>query len=200
MSRPVPHAALQALLPLIIFMTATEKSLKRRGFTLIEVMLVVIIVGLAAAVAVPQFSRSMRGVKLRSAVRTVTRAHKYARSDAILKQQYNALLFDMVKGEVALVSLGSAAAGGGFLENMSSDVEDREVQAELVLERTLPEGVSISAFETERPDQVYDQIYFVNYYPNGMCDPFSLHLKDDRNKMTVIEIDSISGSVEIREQ
>ena len=47
------------------------------GFTLLEILLVVVIVGVAAAVAMPMFARSFRGAKLRNSVRLVLTVHRH---------------------------------------------------------------------------------------------------------------------------
>ena len=70
------------------------------GFTLIELLLVLVIMGIIAAVTVPSVARSMRGNRLRSAARTVVMAGRYARSMAVLHQHEMKVSFDLARGIV----------------------------------------------------------------------------------------------------
>jgi type II secretion system protein H len=80
---------------------------RRRGFTLIEILIVVIIAGLMAAIAVPGFTRAMKGAQLRSAARTLSMAHKFARNTAVLRQTPMALLVDTEARAIEVLSLHS---------------------------------------------------------------------------------------------
>ncbi len=68
--------------------------LKKGAFTLIELLMVVVIILLATTMAIPSFVRSYKGAKLRSSVRTIVMASRYARSVAVLQQKQTAILFD----------------------------------------------------------------------------------------------------------
>jgi len=188
------------------------------GFTLIELLLVVVIAGLVAALAIPRFVGSFKGARLRDSVRTVTRLHRYARSTSVLEQQSGALLFDVEKQTLTLLALPPDEAAGeraGFLDEMRADrmfgeddilddpladeaAVERKAQIEERIERPLAKGVKIVEFESDVVDQEIDGIYWVKYYPNGMCDPYELRLKDpDGEKYARIEVDSVSGQVNI---
>ena len=54
------------------------------GLYLITTVLVVVIMGIAVAIAMPSFVRSIQAQRLGSAARTVTTVARYARSMAVL--------------------------------------------------------------------------------------------------------------------
>ena len=63
--------------------------------------------------------------------------------------------------------------------------------------RPLSEGVRIARFESEKSGQEIDELYFINYYPNGMCDKFELTLTDAYGKSAEIKVDPLSGRVAV---
>ncbi len=194
------------------------------GFTLVELLMVVIIAGLIAGMAVPRFVNSYKGARLRDSVRTIVRIHRFARSTSVLDQKASALLFDIEKNTVTLLSLpenGGGADRAGFLDQMNTkdsifddnpvdDETEEKVQdgedgstekdsIEELLECPLAEGIKIVDFESKIADQEIEGIYWVNYFPNGMCDPYKIRVAGaDGKKFATIEVDSISGQVEVK--
>lgn len=170
---------------------------------------------LASAIAVPSFVRSYRGAKLRTSARAVVMSHRYARGTAVLKQVEVAVLYDAKKNTIEIVSVTDPAAA----RNHDQVAEERAraaadlakvtaaggaeppprpagaVASELV--RRLAEGVSIVNFESEKVEQEKDGLYWVNYYRNGMCDPYSLELRDEYNKAAVVTVDPLSGKAKV---
>lgn len=188
---------------------------RRRGFTLIELLLVIVIMMLGAALAVPSFVRSYRGAKLRTSTRAVVMSHRYARSIAVLKQVEVAVLYDAKKNTIEIVSVTDAAAA----RNHDQVSEERARQAEALakanpddgtkpaaqtaggvsseLVRPLAEGVHITRFESDKVEQEKDGIYWVNYYRNGMCDPYSIELQDEFHKSAIVTVDPLSGKAKV---
>ncbi|OQW96936.1 MAG: hypothetical protein BWK77_03150 [Verrucomicrobia bacterium A1] len=167
-------------------------------------MLVVVITLLASALALPSFVRSMRGAKLRASTRSVLMCHRYARSMAVLQQTSVAALFDTAKGDIEIVSVKSATddrekfldergnrTGVEAVDKPVAEPAETGVESELI--RPLEEGVRISSFESEKVEQQRDGIYWVNYYPNGMCDPYTVTIEDEYHKAVRIKVDPLSG-------
>ena len=71
-------------------MTSSMRKMRSpSGFTLIELMATVVIIGIATAMAVPHFDVAFERIRFRSANRDIVSAIKVARSNAISeKQQY----------------------------------------------------------------------------------------------------------------
>lgn len=69
-----------------------------RGFTLLELLLVVIILGIVTAVLVPQIGAGMSSTRLASATRTAIQAARYARTMALLNQAETVLIIGLKSG------------------------------------------------------------------------------------------------------
>ncbi|MFH0954390.1 MAG: prepilin-type N-terminal cleavage/methylation domain-containing protein [Verrucomicrobiota bacterium] len=191
----------------------TGGSAHERGFTLIELLLVIVITLLASALAVPSFIRSYRGAKLRTSARAVVMSHRYARGMAVLKQVPVAILFDVEKQELEIVSVAAATPDDRqmFLDQRaertgveSVDKAAGEEQAKAApsavsseLIRPLAEGVKIADFESGKAEQEIKGIYWVNYQPNGMCDPYTVTLRDEYNKQATVTVDPLSGKAKV---
>lgn len=186
------------------------------GFTLIEILIVVVIAGMMAAIALPGFTRAMKGAHLRSAARTLTMAHKFARNTAVLRQTPMALLVDSQARTVEVLSLrtrGSVHSRGGFLDDRAERVDappaedgqpapaapEEKPEIESELQRNYGPDIVLESFQTAdgREAEEIKGVYWVNYYPNGMCDGFRIELADPNGARVVISAEGISGAADV---
>ncbi len=178
-----------------------QAASSRQGFTLFEVLLVVFIVMIVAVIAVPRFASSMEGARLRTSARSVAMAHRYTRATAVLQQKYMAIYFYTEQGKLEVVSLTAAGESEGeatFGQGGRSEAVTYNVSIDQ--ERALAEGVRFADVDLENRDQQEKEAYWVNYYPNGTCDEYAIRLEDRTGKSMWIEIDPLSGKVEVEHE
>lgn len=171
--------------------------------------MVVVIALIASAMAIPRFARSYKGAKLRTSLRSVVMASRHARATAVLQQKHMAILFDGAQGQFEIVTVGSgagASARNRFLEERATpSFSDEEGESEAAplpsvtsdMVKRLAEGIRITHVDMGDAEQEYDGIFWVNYYPNGMCDKYIVHLEDDDNVRAFMEVDPITGSTSV---
>lgn len=149
------------------------------GFTLIEVMLVVVIILIAAGVVVPKFKGSFKSTQMTDATRSTVRIARYARSLSILKQETCTLRFEDTR--MVLVCGTNSTTPEAF--------------------RKLPEDIKISAFEnlagTDR-DSAGNRA--VQFYPAGMNDGFTVTLSTDNDRRATVVCNPISGKITVVEE
>jgi len=175
----------------------------RRGFTLIEILLVVVIMLISMGVALPSFMSSFRGAKLRSSVRTIMMASRYARATAVLQQMDTALLFDKALGTIEVVGVKSTTEEDRFLDesapiNMDSEEDsENDYAVSTLLQKSLEEEVEIVDLTSDGELEEVEGIYALSYYANGMCDQYSITLRDDHGTTVTIKIDPLSAKAKL---
>ncbi|MGA9452460.1 MAG: prepilin-type N-terminal cleavage/methylation domain-containing protein [Verrucomicrobiia bacterium] len=141
------------------------------AFTLIEVMIVVAIMGLIAAMGVPSILQSFRKDGMRKAVSDLMDVCAEARTQAILQNQKTAVVFYPPERRFAV----EGATGG------------RNTSSGRVTSATLPAGVEFAMVDINLQDFGASEWARVFFYPNGTSDEMTvvLHSSDDWRKITL---------------
>jgi prepilin-type N-terminal cleavage/methylation domain-containing protein len=149
------------------------------GFTLIEIMLVVVIILIAAGIAVPKFSGSFKSTQMTDATRSTVHIARYARSVSILKQEVCTLSFE--SNRLMLVCCTNRASPEAS--------------------RKLPNDINISSFKNlANEDGNSDESRTVQFYPSGMNDGFNVTLGTDENRRATVVCNPISGKITVVEE
>jgi prepilin-type N-terminal cleavage/methylation domain-containing protein len=178
----------------------------RQGFTLIEVILVVVISLILMSVSLPHFARTYKGSRLRSSARTINRMARYARNMAIMRETTMTVVLNRESREIYLGSKAQASTNAPDGE-LDQDVLKRlgyiegEAAVDLGIDkeihRFLPEGVEIADFEKEWSEDMpeYEDLHYFNCYADGQVDRFTLELRDRSGLGVEMENDPISGRI-----
>jgi len=139
---------------------AVAKNFPRRAFTLIEIMIVVGLIGLIAAMGVPSLLPMLRKEGMRKAVGDVTELLGNARAEAILKDRKTSVSFRPA---------------------------DNRLDSSIGKSVTLPEGIAMEAIGINLMDFSETEESRVWFYPNGTSDELTLvlHSGTDWRKITL---------------
>lgn len=180
----------------------------KQGFTLIEVILVLVVIVIISGISLPYFAGSLRGNKLRTSARTIGKMSRYARSMAIMRDETMTVVINHETMEAFVggyVSRSTDETDGeidqdvlkrlGYVDNDDDSSPTGGVEQEISLR--LPDNLTIKTFEKEwyEDEDDHESLYFIRFYPNGQCEWFELEVEDKQGAGVRMEIDPISGKV-----
>jgi len=148
---------------------------KSAGFSLLELIIVLILLGMASVLVAPSFTGGLSGLQLETSTRDVITLMRHARSQAIARQQ----VFRVVVGEEDPLSAKY------FLTNEFG---------ETIKERKLPQD-----FQFQVPDELQLPLT-VSFYPNGRSSGAAFGIKHKQGRASTISVDTITGFAKLEKK
>ena len=151
---------------------------RRAGFTLIEVMIVVAIIGLVAAMGLPSIMKALEKEGMRKAVSDLTDVCASARAKAIFANQTMSVVFH--PGEKSFSVEGGGPGKGSTYVSTSK----------------LPDGIDFAMLDINLQDFGGSEWARVRFFPNGTSDEMTVVLHDNRDwKKITLEFSTGLASV-----
>jgi general secretion pathway protein H len=139
-----------------------------KGFTLFEVMIVLVLMALIAAVSAPLLSKGLGRAEAKGSAQDVAAALRRARSEAVVRN-----------AEVVL----------------TVDVNQRSLRIDGVETRSLPAKLQIELF-TAQTEQISADSGNIRFFPDGSSTGGEIVLADGRSKFHV-QVDWLTGRVSV---
>jgi len=170
----------------------TAARAQRRGFSLVELMGVIIIMGLIGTVAMVTWQSLLPGTKVNSAIRDLSETLAGARSEAIARNARFEIYYDLDQERYWVRT--PYRAGGGLAT--AADDEQHVIRDETLLSEA---GLQIK--EVRIDDEPYtDGVVFVRFDPLGASSAHTVVLYHDMFKATyTIEVLPLTGEVRVHD-
>jgi len=154
------------------------------GFTLLELIIVMIIVGLMSVLVVPVIGSSLSNMELKTAAKKTASALRYCRSKAAMQKTIYIAGIDFATNIISV-------------ENKKESPEEPEGTDDPDIKTyKLPDGVYVEKIVSA--DQEIDSGNFkITFFTNGSCSGGLITLAGSRDKQYNINLDSITGIVTI---
>lgn len=189
-----------------------------RGFSLMEIMVVLLVMGLIVGLVLPNIGRSLDKMRLRSEAQTLQAVMRYARSRAMTRWTPHAVVIDLDNGtyylEAAPVEDGpetsdaesaATAAEGASAAASEPPAEDAGEDEVMGHAYTLPEGYRFEHFSFGGQDKegfadgdppVEQGVVAVIFQATGAASGGQIELVNDEDKRIRIRVLGLTGRVE----
>ena len=152
----------------------------RHSFTLVELLLVLLLLGILAGLALPQFGPTYSRIQLKETADNIADLMRYAQSKAIIKRKIFGLQFDGPKNHYWIVEVKK-----DFGESSAPESYER-VSGRFGRMRDVPERISV---ETEEE--------LIHFYPDGTIDRISINLSNHRQERLTVSTLEKTGQVQV---
>jgi len=156
----------------------SDREFRQRGFTLLELLIVLMLIGLIVGLVSPKLGGSLGKVKVRATSNRLIAILRYARNSAVTDQQTRVVTFDRALNRVmfGLAFPPSRAYSGKIFK--------------------LPEGIFIQSIKDGRGEAVDDaDDYKMYFYPAGNSSGGEITLQGKRKRLYAVKVHFITGLV-----
>ncbi len=168
--------------------------MKNRGFSLIEMVVVLVLISLSIALITPSLSRFSKRIELKATAKKVSGILRYFRSESIQKGKVYQILFDSGTGEIRIRTLESEQK-----ENEKKQEETPKGGGDATAQERrypLPGGILIKEVRIPSPEFPSD-LPTIEFYPTGGSNGGAVLLEMQDEKGYWIKVHFLTGIVGI---
>ncbi len=174
--------------------------MKNRGFSLIEMMVVLILISLSMFLATPLLSGFSKTVELKGATKKVSAILRYCRSEAVNRGKVYQALFDLDRRQVLVQSIEETEEDETAMDEVKDGTKDgtNDQAKNEPKQKTyiLPKGVDIKEVKANSPEYPSDYAV-IEFYPSGGSNGGTIRLDSPDRKGYLIKVNFLTGIVEI---
>jgi general secretion pathway protein H len=179
-----------------------------KGFTLIELTIVLIIISFLFAVAGPRIAKGLSGLALTTSAKKIAAALRYARSQAVNKSQAYGVIIDREHSRIVIRGIPKPVTqppDDAAQEEFATEEDAPEAPQEVVNEVkvvTVADGISfqeisIGGQEINGGKEELPQMIF---FPDGTSQGGEIVLANNRERAFAVGVDFLTGVVTIAEK
>lgn len=179
-----------------------------KGFTLIELTIVLIIISFLFAVAGPRIAKGLSGLSLTTSAKKIAAALRYARSQAVNKSQAYSVIIDREHARIVIRGIpkpvtqppdDAAEEELAFEEDAAEERKEvvNEVKVVTVADGISFQEISIGGQEVNGGKEEMPQMIF---FPDGTSQGGEIVLANNRERTFAVGVDFLTGVVTIAEK
>ncbi len=172
------------------------KPAKYHGFTLLEILLVVLVIGIATAAFLPVAMKNVESARTRSAVREIISLNRYARARSILDRKPTAVVYNTGQDKLQLLSLPTQrdTEGETLFGTVTEDDNGASSTMEIIRDRPLPKYVRVT--EVTGAEKEEDG-YFVIYEESGITFSHQVIVSAPNGQKRGINVNGLTGEISL---
>ena len=176
----------------------------RGGFTLLELIVVLVIISLMSALVVPKLVGPMSSLDLKTASKKISASLRYARSQAASEKTTYLALFDFDNNRLVIIN-PTPTNGDLSINNQEAIERILEEQQDHHKERPgglktykLPNGVKLAKVFSKE-GEVNSGIFPVFFFPSGGSSGGEITVANEQGRQYKVTVDFITGTVQLSE-
>jgi general secretion pathway protein H len=176
----------------------------QRGFTLLELIVVLVIISLMSALVVPKLAGPMSNLDLKTASKKISASLRYVRSHAASEKTTYVALFDFDKNRLVIINPPLVKEdfdinNRGAFDRMLLEPPDNEKDRPGGLKTyNLPDGVKL-AKGVSREGDFNSGFFRIFFFPSGGSSGGEVTVANERGRQYKITVDFITGTVQLAE-
>jgi general secretion pathway protein H len=177
------------------------------GFTLLELIVVLVIVGLMSTLVAPQLMGPLSNLTLKTASQKISASLRYARSQAASEKTTYVALFDFDKNRLVISNPSPPAAEKGGLPVNNREASDKAPGGPQENGQDPPDGSKVYDLPggvklikgVSRESDVDSGLFRVLFFPGGGSSGGEITVANERGRKYRIQVDFITGTVQLSE-
>ena len=158
----------------------------RAGFTLIELIIVLVIIGIASGIVGIMIGRGSEGLEMKTVTKEISSVLRYARNHSVSEKRIYCFVINKEEGAVRLYAHEVETRND---KGNAGDNEEEEMPP--VIDRPLPADLLISIDDDD------SDVLYMEFYPQGNSSGGTIRLENESGLNFFIDVNRITGKVEV---